>query len=186
MRFRMLAAGAMLLMATFQLTARTQERSEEERILKYLLDDWGKDYNVTSVDLAMKTLGISSSDELRFRVGSHIKEHPELHEVIRQWGWQTLALTPDEKLVARSIVNRQRDKQRPPSLAETARLAGISEKQVQAALAMLARYGILKANKSSGGAGYVAADARYVNWTPWLDFQFHTVSLSDGRLFNTN
>jgi|GEM_PF-281026 len=160
--------------------------ADERRILEYLLDDWGKDFSVTSIDLAMRALRIRSSDELRFRVGSYIKEHPELHATLRRWGWQTLVLPPDEKLVARAIVNRQRDRQPLPSIAEIARLVGISQKQTKAALAMLERYHILKPDKSAGGVGYVATESRYLNWQPWLDFQFHTVALSDGRIFNTN
>jgi len=51
---------------------------------------------------------------------------------------------------------------------------------------MLARLGILKRDKSVGGIGYAAAETRYLNWQPWLDFQFHRVALSSGRIFNTN
>jgi hypothetical protein len=51
---------------------------------------------------------------------------------------------------------------------------------------MLARLGILKRDKAVGGIGYAAAETRYLNWQPWLDFQFHRVALSSGRIFNTN
>jgi hypothetical protein len=42
----------------------------------------GKDYSVTSVDIAMNVLKVAPSDETRFRIGNYIKGHPELHEVI--------------------------------------------------------------------------------------------------------
>ncbi len=83
-------------------------------------------------------------------------------------------------------MNAERDKQSPPSTADLTRMVGISEKEAQNAVEVLARFGILKRNRSVGGVGYVAAEPRYVNWTPWLDFQFHRMSLSSGRIFNTN
>ena len=73
-----------------------------------------------------------------------------------------------------------------PSKVEVATAVGISEKDADRAIAMLARYAILKREKSVGGVGYAASESRYVNWQPWLDFQFHRVALSSGRIFNTN
>jgi hypothetical protein len=95
-------------------------------------------------------------------------------------------LTPNEKLVARAIVNAERDKKTVPSRSELATLVGISEKDSEDAIRMLARFGILKRDRSAGGVGYVAAAPRYLNWQPWLDFQFHRVTLSSGRTFCVN
>jgi len=186
----------------FQLTRETRTRSasyentegprlvglkvNEQKVVRYLLRDWGQDYTVTSVDIAIDALGMQQSDEMRFRIGNYIKHHPEIHSVIRQWGWQTVSLTPNEKLVGRTIVNATRDNQKIPAKKEVADAVGIPEKDTDRAIAMLARYGILKRNKSAGGVGYVAAESRYVNWQPWLDFQFHRVALSSGQIFNTN
>jgi hypothetical protein len=158
----------------------------ERRVVEYLLKDWGTDFSVTSVDIAMDALKLRRSDELRFRIGNHIKNHPELHAVLRRWGWETVVLTPNEKLVARAIVNAERDKQRPPSKAELAKMVGMSAKEVERAVEVLARYGILKRDRSVGGVGYVATKPRYVNWQPWLDFQFHRVTIASGRTFCVN
>ena len=167
-------------------TNQAQLSPQEQKVIDYLVNDWGQDFSVTSVDIAMAALKVDQSDEARFRIGNHIKNHPELHSVVRQWGWQTVVLTPNEKLVARAIVNREHDKQRSPSTEDLAKSVGISEQEVKGAVQMLARYGILKREKSVGGIGYVAAETRYLNWQPWLDFQFHRVALSSGRIFNTN
>jgi hypothetical protein len=158
----------------------------ERRVVDYLVDDWGKDSAVTSVDIGMAALKLRPSDEMRFRIGTHIKRHPELHAVLRQWGWETIVLTPTEKLVARAIVNAERDQHAPPSRAEIATMVRISEKDVDRAVAMLTRYDILKADHAAGGIGYVATKPRYVNWQQWLDFQFHRVSLAAGRTFCVN
>ena len=187
----LLAASALLLLisggqVSSQQTPQKQNRlnAEEQKVINYLVADWGEDYSVTSVDLAMAALKMMPSDEARFRIGSHIKAHPELHEIIRRWGWVTLVLTPDEKLIARTLINAERDGKPQPMVAEIAKAVAITEAQAERGLAMLERYEILQraANK---GAGYKVVP-RYIKWEPRLDFIFHKVSLDSGRQFNVN
>jgi len=164
-------------------------KADERKVIEYLLKDWREgveDYSITTMDIAMEALRLPPSSGMRFRIGNYIKNHPELDETLRQWGWQTVVLTPDEKLVARAIVNRERDKQKRPTKSELATLVGISEKDSEEAVRTLARFGILKRDRSVGGVGYVAAAPRYLNWQPWLDFQFHRITLSSGRVFCVN
>ena len=162
-----------------------QLKSDEQRVINYLLGDWGKDYSVTSVDIAMRAVGVKQSIEARFRIGSHIKAHPELHEVIRRWGWVTLVLTPDEKLIARALINAERDGDSAPGLPEIAKAVGLSQDQVKQGLSMLERHEIIERDPSRGGAGYKVRQ-RYLKWEPRLDFLFHKVALGNGREFNTN
>lgn len=159
--------------------------AEEQKVIEYLQNDWGKDYSVTSVNIAMEAVGLQPSDAVRFKIGNYIKTHPELHEVIRRWGWVTLVLTPNEKLIARALINAARANEKTPSLAELAKAVGISEAEAQRGLEMLQRYEIVKRDESASGVGYTVAP-RYMNWEPRLDFLFHTVTLSSGRRFNTN
>jgi hypothetical protein len=165
--------------------AKDKLKPEEQRVLNYLQADWGKDYSVTSVDIALRAVRVKDTDETRFRIGSYIKAHPELHEVIRRWGWVTLVLTPDEKLVARALVNAERDGKPAPSIGEIAKAVGLTEDQAKRSLSMLERYEIIQRNPSGGGAGFNVI-ARYLKWEPRLDFLFHQVTLADGRQFNTN
>ncbi len=158
--------------------------AEEQKVINYLVADWGEDYSVTSVDIAMAALKMQPSDESRFRIGNHIKAHPELHEIIRRWGWVTLVLTPDEKLIARTFINAERDGKPQPTVSDIAKAVGITEAQTDQGLSMLERYEILQ-RAASKGAGYKVV-ARYIKWEPRLDFIFHTVSLDSGRQFNTN
>jgi hypothetical protein len=154
----------------------TQLSAQEQKVIDYLVKDWGEDYSVTTVDIAMKAVKADQSDETRFRIGSHIKAHPELHEVIRRWGWVTLVLTPNEKLIARALVNAERDGKSAPSL---------SEPDVKRGLAMLERYEILSKDAKVAGTGYRVMP-RYIKWEPRLDFVFHNVSLNSGREFSVN
>jgi hypothetical protein len=162
-----------------------QLNPQEQKVIEYLVKDWGEDYSVTSVDIAMNALKVAPSDETRFRIGNYIKAHPELHEVIRRWGWVTLVLTPDEKLIARALINAQRDNKPAPLVSELAKAVGIKEPDVKRGLAMLERYEILKKDSKAGGPEFTVM-ARYIKWEPRLDFVFHKVSLDSGRQFNTN
>lgn len=162
-----------------------QLSTQEQEVIDYLVKDWGEDYSVTTVDIAMKAVKADQSDETRFRIGSYIKAHPELHEVIRRWGWVTLVLTPDEKLIARALINSQRDAKPMPVLAYLAKAVGIKEPDVKRTLAMLERYEILKKDSSAGGTGYSVLP-RYIKWEPRLDFVFHNVTVDRGRQFSVN
>src|SRR2546428_11349343 len=162
-----------------------QLNPQEQKVIDYLVKDWGEDYSVTSVDIAMNALKVAPSDETRFRIGNYIKTHPELHEVIRRWGWVTLVLTPDEKLIARALINAERDAKPTPSTYELAKAISVDEAQVKRGLSMLDRYEVLKQETSYGKTSYRVMP-RYLKWEPRLDFVFHKVSLDNGRQFNTN
>src|SRR5260370_16789508 len=131
-----------------------QLTAQDQKVIDYLVKDGGEDSNVASVDIAMNALKVATSDETRFRIGKYIKAHPELHEVIRRWGWVTLVLTPDEKLIARALINAERDSKPMPSVSELAKAVGIKEPDVKRGLAMLERYAILKKDSKAGGVGY--------------------------------
>src|SRR3989454_4500552 len=149
--------------------------AQDQKVIDYLMKDWGEDSSVTSVDIAMNALKVTPSDEARFRIGNYIKAHPELHEVIRRWGWVTLVLTPDEKLIARALINAQRDSKPAPSVSELAKAVGIKEPDVKRGLAILERYEILKKDSKAGGPEPTVMP-RYIKWEPRLDFVFHKVS----------
>src|SRR2546425_5069994 len=162
-----------------------QLTAQEQKVIDYLVKDWGEDSNVASVDIAMNTLKVAPSDETRFRIGNYIKTHPELHEVIRRWGWVTLVLTPDEKLIARALINAERDGKPVPTVSELTTVVGVKEPDVKRGLAMLERYEILKKDSKAKGVGY-AVMPHYIKWEPRLDFVFHKISLDSGRQFNVN
>jgi hypothetical protein len=162
-----------------------QLNNQEQKVLDYLLKDWGEDFSVTSVHIAMAAVKAGQSDETRFRIGSYIKAHPELHEVVRRWGWVTLVLTPEEKLLARALINAERDGRPEPSTSDLAKAAAMTEAQVRRGLSTLVGYEILQQNSGTSGAGYKVA-ARYLKWEPRLDFVFHKVTLDSGHQFNTN
>lgn len=159
---------------------------QEQKVITYLEGVWGKDHSVATVDQAMAIVGVRASEETRFRIGQYIKENPELHVIIRRWGWETLVLTPNEKLIARAISNAAREQKPMPTLKAIAKAVDLSQNEVKRGLVMLERYQILKRDEAAGGAGYALAASRYVNWHPRLDFVFHRMTVSSGRNTSVN
>ena len=137
-------SGLLIFAGSTKAAEQARLNAQEQKVIDYLVSDWGQDFSVTSVDIAMAALKVEQSDETRFRIGSYIKAHPELHEVIRRWGWVTLVLTPDEKLIARALINAERDGKPAPGTSELAKAVGVSEVQLKRALSMLERYEILR------------------------------------------
>ena len=76
-------------------------------------------------------------------------------------------LTPDEKLIARALINAQRDSKPVPSLSELAKAVGIKESDAKRGLAMLERYEMLKKDSKGGGLGFTLIP-RYIKWEPRL------------------
>src|SRR5215213_1674333 len=151
-RWVLLVLSVLLLCARSAPTEASQAKlsAPEQKVIDYLVKDWGEDYSVTTVDIAMKAVKVDQSDEIRFRIGSYIKAHPELHEIVRRWGWVTLVLTPDEKLIARALINAERDGKPAPSLSELAQAVAVTEPDVKRGLAMLERYEILTKDSKAG------------------------------------
>ncbi|HEX2712560.1 MAG TPA: hypothetical protein VHM88_10095, partial [Candidatus Acidoferrales bacterium] len=128
--------------------------AKQQKVLDYLVANWGKDTAVTGIDLAMEILGGQYTSEDRFALAVYIREHPEVHRVIRRFGWEPVALTPNEKLLARQLSWAEREKRPAPSLAELDRSVGIGASAISGALRMLDRLGIIRRDPAAGGAGY--------------------------------
>ncbi len=162
-----------------------QLNAQDQKVIDYLVNDWSQDSSLTSVDIAMAALKVKQSDATRFRIGNYIKAHPELHETIRRWGWETLVLTPGEKLIARALINAERDAKATPGLSELAKSVGLNEAEAKHGLNMLERYEILSKDNSAGKTGYRVMP-RYIKWEPRMDFFFHKITLDSGRQFNVD
>ena len=191
MRLRMIQlALALSIAVAFSVDASASEpkvklNKDDQKIIDHLVKNWGNDYDVTSVDVAMESLKMKPSDPTRLRIGTYIRQNPELHEAIRQWGWVTIVLNADEKLIARMLINAERDKKLIPSVADIAKAVLVTEDQVKRGLAILEHYEIVQRDKGAPSSGYRIAP-RYIKWEPRLDFIFHTVKLADGRKFSVN
>ena len=143
----------------------------QQKVLDYLVANWGRDMNVTAIDLAMKIVGDTWTDQDRYVLGVYVREHPELHRVVRQFGWETVALDPLEKRIARLLSRAERGKLPAMTQRELARQLAASPEQVTRGLNMLEQFGIVRPDEVAA-VGYRLADERYVNWEGGMRITF--------------
>ena len=169
-------------------TARTAPlAAKQQKVLNYLLANWGVDTSVAGVDLAMKIVGGNYSSEDRYALAVHIREHPELHRVLRRFGWEAVALNPEEKLITRQLSSAERENRPAPGLGELARALGIPPTRIGDGLNMLERLGIIRRDPAAGGVGYRMAKERYVHWEGLgrIDFMYHRVNVEGLKALDT-
>src|SRR5258708_36492701 len=99
---------------------------KQHRVLDYMLNDWNKQMRITGVDLAMQNVGGQYSLDDRYAIGIFLRNSPRLHRTLRTFGWETAALTPTEKLIARIVSSAEREHQRPPTREEFAPTLAVS------------------------------------------------------------
>lgn len=138
--------------------------AQQQKVVDYLVAHWGKDMNVSGVSLAMRIVGGDYTGNDRYAIGMHLKEHPELHRILRTFGWETVALDPHEKRIARALSRAEREQKPIPSLNELVQLLGETRGAVESGLRMLEWFGIIRRDPSAGGVGYRMAEERYVDW----------------------
>ncbi len=156
-------------------------------MLDYLLANWGKDTAETNIDLAMEILGGDYTPEDRYALASYMRENPGLHSVLRQFGWETVALNPVEKLIARQVSWAEREQRPAPGPAELADAVEVSPEAIRAGLAMLVRLGIIRRDAAAGGVGYRMASPGYVHWEGGMaiTFMFHRVRVERVKTLDT-
>lgn len=161
---------------------------EQQKIVDYLLANWGKQMNVTGVSVAMRTVGGHYTADDRYTIGMHLKNHPEVHRTLRTFGWETVALDPQEKRIALVLSRAERERKPVPSLNELAQLLRETPDAIAGSLPALERFGILRRDRSAGGVGYRMADERYVDWEGAMRITFmdHRVQVEGLDAFNVN
>lgn len=159
----------------------------QQKVLDYLVAHWGQDTAVTSIDLGMKIVGGRYTAEDRYALAVHIREHPELHRVVRRFGWAPVALTREEKVTARLLSRAQREQRPAPTMAELSNVVGVPPTVLRDSLRMLERLGLVRPDSSAGGVGYRMTSDAYINWegTMKIDFMYHRVQVEGQDALDT-
>ena len=171
MRMRNLAKllpGA-LLMAAGTLFAATGLTTEQQKALDYLTENWGVNMNVSGIDLAMDALGGGYTEEDRYTLGAYIRDHPEVHQIRRRFGWETIALSPSEKRIAVVLSRAEREGRPAPNIEALTESLGLPRKQIEAGLSMLERFEIIQ---PAPDGGHRMSKPRYVNWEGGMKITF--------------
>jgi DNA-binding CsgD family transcriptional regulator len=158
---------------------------KQQRVLDYMLNDWNKQMRITGVELAMQNVGGQYSPDDRYAIGVFLRNNPRLHRTLRTFGWETAALTPTEKLIARIVSRAERENQPPPTRQELARILDVSPDAVSDALKMLERFGIMRPDPAVKSLGYRMAEDRYEDWEGAMRITFmnHRVQVEGEKPF---
>lgn len=158
---------------------------KQQKVLDYMLNDWNKPMRITGIDLAMQDVGGQYSADDRYAIGIFLRNNPRLHRALRTFGWETAALTPTEKLIARIMSRAEREHQRPPTREDFARTLQVQPAAVTDALTMLERFGIIRSDPAVKGLGYRMAEDRYLDWEGAMRITFtnHRVQVEGGKPF---
>ena len=160
---------AVLLMGAGTLFAATGLTTEQQKALDYLTENWGVNMNVSGIDLAMDALGGGYTEEDRYTLGAYIRDHPEVHQVRRRFGWETIALSPSEKRIAVVLSRAEREGQPAPSIGALTESLGLPRQQIEAGLSMLERFEIIR---TAPDGGHRMSKPRYVNWEGGMKITF--------------
>jgi hypothetical protein len=180
---------ASVLSAASQVAAQTAPSAtlsdKQQKVLDYMLSDWNKKAHITGIELAMRNVGGQYSPDDRYAIGMYLRNNPRLHRTLRTFGWETVTLTPTEKLIARVASRAEREHQPPPTREELARNLQVSPAALADALRMLERFGIMRSDPAVNGLGYRMTEDRYVDWEGAMRITFmnHRVQVEREKPF---
>jgi len=185
------------------------ETKTADRLREFLLREWSSGLRLTTVPQAMARLELADDVRLRWRVAKGLEAlwrdaltSPEKRRRIAQalgrpfdesqieqfrgqvgtWNIAAVALSEDEKLVARHILLHQQRGLLLPHPPDTAKALGIPLRKVQRALRVLAKVGFVDLGDGGSSPGYVLTEG-HEELLEGLGFMFHTVSLETGEQF---
>ena len=156
--------------------------ADGQKIVDFLLDDWGQRMHSTSISLAMENLGMKPNDTVRLEVGEHFRAHTDLANNLQWWETNNYILSNDEKLIAKYLINTYIDEKRIPDLQELSNEVGIPESNLNGRLNFMAQAGLLQAS-STEKLGYVLTD-KYNRWGGPMRYNFHTVAQENTKAFD--
>ncbi len=163
-------------------TTANELSADGQKIVDYLLDDWGQQMHSTSISLAMENLGMKPNDAVRLEVGEPFRAHTNLANNLKWWGVNNYILSNDEKLIAKYLINTYADEKRIADLKELSKEVGIPESDLKGRLNFIAQAGLLQAS-STEKLGYVLAD-KFTKWGGPLRYNFHTVRQEGAKAFD--
>ena len=187
---RKFVSNVVLLLATLALASSLVAEPlnpKQQAVLDDLMANWGVDLDVSSVAKAMQRVGGVYTAEDRYALATHIRDHLELHRVLRRFGWITVALSPTEKVNALLLSKAERASLPLPTLERIAATAGTTPQAVTAGLELMERLGLVRRDPEAGDPGYRMAKKRYAYWQGAfkIDYTSHQVEVHGVKDFET-
>ena len=154
--------------------------SDAEKVVKYLLADWRKQFRSTDIATAMTNLGMKQDDKLRLSIAEHLRMNKGLAKNLRWWGPNNYILSNDEKRITKYLIHMIEREGGYPALAEAAISLDLSQKFLNRRLQFMEAVGIVK--KSGNKLKYSLVD-NYNTWGGPLRYNYHTVSIEGEKPF---
>lgn len=166
------AAGAALLLTAVWAQSPLPERAQ--KVVDYLLEDWGKHMHSTSIAQAMANLRMDPDDDLRLQIGERLRANPDLHFNLRSWGANNYILSDEEKRIAKFLIAHFEAEEELPGTEVITKELGIEANEVKRRMAFLSRVGFLQPSEDE--SDYRLTE-KYRRWGGPLRFNYHTITV---------
>ncbi len=170
---KLLAAAVLLALSTAW--AQTPLPDPAQRVVDYLIEDWGQHMHSTSIAQAMSNLGLEQDDDLRMKIGEHLRANTDLHRNLRSWGANNYILSDEEKRIAKFLIAHFEAQDQFPGIEIMTPELGIEAAELERRLVFLNRAGFLQ---PAEGSGYQLAE-KYRRWGGPLRFNYHTITIGE-------
>ncbi len=152
----------------------------EKTVINYLAKDWQKEYRTTSVTVAAEATRVKLSDASRLRLAKFIEANRMSYRAPARHRTTTIALSPTEKLVARSILLLEAQGKEAARPDEIAKMMNASPHSLRGPLSFLQQFGSIL---PQAGGGY-RVDAKYPRRpSRFIDFFSHHVEVNGREQF---
>ncbi len=177
------AATAVVALALGPSGAPAQELSPRaQQVVDYLLADWSHHMHSTSIPLAMENLGFEPDDGFRLELGEFLRAHTEIANNLKFWGANNYILTPEEKRIAKQLINTFDLEEELPTLQMLVRELESPEARLKDRLGFLREAGLLVESETSP-IGYELV-RQYGRWGGPLRHNYHTITIGDQKPFD--
>ena len=163
-------------------TKGTELSTNAQKVVDYMLEDWNQKFRSTNIAMAIDNVGLEQNDDLRLEIGEYLRGSTEIHNNLKWWGANNYILNNDEKIIAKYLSNTQDSEKRLPDLQETSKAAGLTETELKARLAFMAKAGLLGVSDETK-LGYTLVE-NHNRWGGPFRYNFHTVAIAGEKAFD--
>jgi hypothetical protein len=155
----------------------------EKAVLDHLRQDWTKKYRTTSIGLAAEVTRMKLSDDSRLRLVRLLESSRKQYPVLARHGTTTVSLTPQEKLIARTLLLREVRSQAGSKLEEVAGDLLLPARLLKQRLEFMQKVGIVLTEGEGTDLRYHVADRFPRKPSYRIDFQSHQTEVNDSDKF---
>jgi hypothetical protein len=119
----------------------------EEEFVDKLLEEWSRDFHLTTIDQVAHNENLEYTQEFRYRIATYLARTPTLHRQLIQWKAPSVSLTNDEKRIAAYILTRTKADPKFPTTEEMQKFFNLDERTLNDALVILYQFSFLDREK---------------------------------------